>query len=402
MTAKELREKRAGLVYEMQDIMKQAKDNDGGKMTPEQEERWDKLEADEAELAKQIERSVRQEELDAEMAERAAKKEEPKKDPEKDYRDAYLYYLRTGRVKDVLQRGFVTRDSQDGQSVTTDADGGYTVPDIWAGQIETARKDFGGIYTIANVLATPDGRKMYMPTVNDTSNKSAILAEEEINTESKVTFGQKEIDAYVLATPIIPISLQLLQDSNYDIMNYIIGLMAERDARGVNYYATVGSGNSQPQGVVGASTKGEDAGATTIVKDNLYDLKHSVDVAYRQNAHWMLNDSTLKAIKKLSVGDADDRPLWQAGLAFGVPDTIDGDPYVINSDMADIGAENKSVLYGDFSKFMIRVVKGYQTVRFEEKYMNSLQKAIMGWSRMDSELLDAGTHPIKHILHAAS
>jgi len=398
MTIKELREKRAQAIYEMRDIVEVAKkENADGLMTEEQRTRWERLETDEASLKKEIDIQERQERLNKEMAEKKVEEEPAEtKSKEQVYEERFLRYLSKGDIHPEM------RTTQDGQSIGTPADGGYLVPQSWASQIETAQKAFGGMLEVASIITTPGGGQMNWPTCNDTSNKSAILAEESVQTESKVTFGSKQLDAYVLATPIIPISMQLVQDANYDIVNYIINLMAERDARGLNYYATVGSGNGQHNGVVTASTKGEDAAAAALTRDNLLDLLHSVDYAYRQNGVWMFNDSTLKAIKALSIGDADSRPLWQPGIAFGEPDTIEGKRYVINEDMADIGAGLKSVLFGDFSKYLIRRVAGFNIVRFNEKYMNSLQVAVMGWSRSDGELLDAGTNPIKHILHAST
>jgi len=395
---KELREKRAGLITQMREIVTQAKENEGGKLTEEQDTRWGKFDKEQDELLKQIERGERQETLDKEMAGKEAKKIETKKaDPAKEYEERYLEYMRTGKAVELEERATV-----DGQSVGTDADGGYTVPTTWSDQIITATLEFGGIASVANILTTPGGGNMKFPVANDTTNRSVILTEETVADLDKVAFTQKELDAYLLNTKVIPISMQLIQDSNYDITSYIIGLMAIRDARALNYYCTVGTGSSQHNGVVPASYLGEAAAATSITRDDLVNLLHSVDPSYRTNGHFMFNDDTLLAIKKLEIGTNDSRPLWQPGMAFGEPDRIEGKPYVINQDMADIGANAKSVLFGDFKLFTIRMVKGYSIFRFQEKYMNSMQIAVMGWSRSDSELMDAGTHPIKHILHAAS
>ena len=395
---KELREKRAGLIAQMRDIVNQAKTNEDGKLSEEKNIEWKKYDKEQSELLERIERGEKQETLDKEMASKEVEKVETKKvDPEKEHEERFLEYLRTGEPEGLEKRATV-----DGQSVGTDADGGYTVPQTWADQIVNATLEYGGVASISTILNTPGGGQMNFPTSDDTANKSVILTEETVADLDKITFATKQLDAYLLNTKVIPISMQLIQDSNYDITNYIIGLMAIRDARALNYYATVGSGSSQHNGVVTASTLGEAAAVSSITRDDIVNLKHSVDPSYRRNGHFMFNDSTLLAIKKLAIGSSDDRPLWQPGMAFGEPDRIDGDPYVINQDMADIGASAKSVLYGDFKTFVIRMVKGYSIFRFQEKYMTSMQIAVMGWSRSDSELMDAGTNPIKHILHNAT
>ena len=289
---KELREKRAGLIAQMRDIVTQAKENKDKKLTPEQDERWQKFNTEQNELLKQIERGETQEKLDKEMAATEAKEVETKTaDPVKEYEERFMTYLRTADAE-----GLEARATVDGQSVGTDADGGYTVPTTWADQIVSATLEFGGIASVANILTTPGGGNMKFPCDNDTGNKSVILTEETIAALDKVTFTQKDLDAYLLNTKVIPISMQLIQDSNYDIVSHIIQLMAIRDARALNYYATVGTGSSQHQGVVPASTKGEDAAATSITRDDIVNLLHSVDPTYRSRGHFMFNDSTLLAI----------------------------------------------------------------------------------------------------------
>ena len=396
---KELKEKRAGLIYEMKDLVEQGKKNADGKMSAEQEERWGKLDAEQDGILKEVGVLERQETLNREMAAKEAAKIEPKADNKEEREakklEAFRNYIKTGDVKEY-------RATQDGQSVGTDADGGYTVPETWATNIENATLAFGGMLDVSTVITTSSGDQINYPTTNDTTTRSAIVTEETISTTSKKTFATLQLNAYTLRTNIIPISIELLQDSAYNMEMVIANILAENDARGLNYYCTVGTGLGEHNGVVTASTLGQNAAATALTVDNLLDLKHSVDPSYRKGARWMFNDETLKYIKKLSVGSTDDRPLWQPSFIVGEPDTIDGDLYTINQDMADIGATYKSILYGDFKKYLIRRVGGYSLFRFNETYMTSLQIGLMGFSRSDGELLNAGTNPIKHILHAST
>jgi len=116
----------------------------------------------------------------------------------------------------------------------------------------------------------------------------------------------------------------------------------------------------------------------------------------------MFNDATFKAIAKLTFGTSDDRPLWQPSIVGGQPDTIEGKKYFINDAMADIGASAISMLFGDLQKFVIRRVLGTQFYVYREKYMDYLQLGFQAYSRWDSRMLDAGTHPIKVLTHPAS
>nr|BDD44896.1 hypothetical protein 3 [bacterium] len=132
----------------------------------------------------------------------------------------------------------------------------------------------------------------------------------------------------------------------------------------------------------------------------MFDLKHSVDVAYRENSEWMFNDNTLKAISKLK--DADGRPLWQPSLTAGAPDLILGKPFVINTDIADMAANAKSILFGDFSSYFIRDVMDLTIFRLSEKYIESGQIGFIAYSRHDGLLADAGTGPVKHYANSAT
>jgi HK97 family phage major capsid protein len=113
----------------------------------------------------------------------------------------------------------------------------------------------------------------------------------------------------------------------------------------------------------------------------------------------MFNDSTFKAIKKLSVGSSDDRPLWQPSITTNAPDTLEGYQYVINQDMASIGSLAKSILFGDFSNYIIREVADWRLVRLVERYAELDQVAFVMFARYDGQVIDAGTNPIKYMKH---
>ena len=139
---------------------------------------------------------------------------------------------------------------------------------------------------------------------------------------------------------------------------------------------------------------------TSVIYEDLVDLEHSVDPAYRAEAEFMFHDDTLKVLKKLK--DADGRPLWLPGVAVREPDTILGYNYVINQDMPIMAANAKSILFGDFSKYMIRDVMDLMLLRLVERYADFAQVGFIAFSRHDGDLLDAGTNPIKHYANSAT
>lgn len=213
-------------------------------------------------------------------------------------------------------------------------------------------------------------------------------------------FGQKTLTAYTYTSDVIKVDNALIQDSAFDLGALITEAMGIRFGRIQNEHYTTGTGTNQPQGVtVGAGTFNTGVAATAITADNLLDLLHSVNSAYRKGAKYTMNDLTLAAIRKLKDGQG--RYIWQMGdISKGAPDSIWGYQYVTNDDLADIAASAKSVGFGNFSRYIIRNVAQPLIIRLTERYAEFNQTAYVGFMRTDGKLLNAGA--VKFLVHAAS
>lgn len=425
--AKSLREQRAALVEKATAIHRGAQGRD---LTPDEQRAWDAIHSDADDLRAQIDQ------VEAEIV-RHESRAQPSASyspcPAPDARTAARAQaintwlrgghgaltpeerralaptgeaLRSARELDPrvgIGNAIVVRMGEQRAQSTTDAAGGYTIDTEVAPAIDVALSAFGGVRRVATILRTAAGADLPMPTVNDTGNTGALLAENTQDSEQDLTFGAVTLGAYKYTSRIIRVSIELMQDSAFDLAAHIGERLGERLGRIGNTHQTTGTGSGQPNGVVTASTLGTTAASTTaITSAEMLDLKHSVDPAYRTNGSWMFNDTTLKALKQLSVGTGDSRPLWQAGIGVGEPDTIDGDPYTINQDMASPAASAKTALYGNFRKFIIREVMDIVILRLAERYADYGQVGFVAFARMDADLLDAGTNPIKHLAQAAS
>lgn len=293
--------------------------------------------------------------------------------------------------------------------VSSDPGGGYTVPTGFYAQIISAQKAYGGMLTpdVPFLFDTATGNAMPIPTDNDTGNIGALLSENTQVSTQDVPFGAVTLNAYTYTSKLVLVSRQLLQDSAFDIGAWLSLKLGERIGRAVNTHYTTGDGASKPSGVIPGATLGYTAGgstssgSTTICTfDDLVELEHSVDPAYRKNATFMFADATLKVIKKLKDGIG--RPLWRAALAENAPDTIDGYPFVINQDMAPMAPSAKSVAFGDFKHYFARRVVGVQLQRLTERYADFNQVGFLAFQRFDGQLVDPGTHPIKFLQNSAS
>ena len=331
-----------------------------------------------------------------------------------EYKEVFAKAIRYGAASlDVEERGVLMDGRADvpqevrAQSTGTDAAGGYVVPTEFSGEIDKSMVAWGPMWDagICRELNTSNGRQIDWPTIDDTANTGRIKAENaavDDDGTDDATFAEKALNAYVYDTGMVKIPLELLSDSAFAMEPLLADLFGERLGRLANQVLTTGTGSGQPNGIVTASSAGLTAAATTaITSDELIDFFHSVDPAYRQspNCRWQFNDSTLAAIRKLKDGQGN--YLWQMGdVRSGEPDSFLGKAYSINQAMASIGAGNRSVLFGDHSKYIVRKVAGFQVMTLRERFAENFQVGMLGFKRFDGELIN--TAAVKHLIQAAA
>lgn len=430
--AKELRETRSNLREQEKSILDKASEEKRS-LTDEERTSLDKIDVDFRELTGDIERIERAEEREREMAagqgartvedraaDNATEETADKPSTAEAFRAWGLYATEpTEERREILKRAGVKPNEftlrmntsaerreylqKRAQSVGTDSEGGYTVPEGFRATLEDAMLAFGGVrQSRATVLRTATGNDLPLPTANDTDNKGALLAENAEDSEQDLTFGQAMLNAYKYTSNIIRVPVELLQDSAFDFDSMVGSKLSERLARITAEHFTTGTGVNQPEGVVTGATLGKTAAAVdAIVYLELVDLFHSVDPAYRMSAEWMFNDDVLKIARTLKNPDTNDY-IWQESARAGAPDTLLSKPIRLNQEMASPAADAKSVLFGDMSKFNIRDVLDVKLVRLVERYAEFHQVAFVAISRHDSVLVDAGTNPVKVLQQAAA
>ena len=286
-----------------------------------------------------------------------------------------------------------------GMSVGTSSTGGYTIPQGFVDSLEVALLYFGPILQVCDIMRTDTGNPLPWPTVNDTGNSGVLLSEATtVGSSVAPTFAQTLFNAYKFSSQLIQISEELLQDSAFDLATELGTMCGMRLGRVVNTYGTTGTGSSQPQGLVTGATLGKTfASVNAMTFDEIIDLEHAVGIAYRPRMAYMCLDSTVQALRKLKNGQGS--YLWQQFANSGTPDTLNNRPLYHNQDMAAIGTGNKSIVAGDFSKFKVRMVGQIRARRLSERYADTDQEGFISFLRMDSKVLDAGTHPIVYGVH---
>lgn len=298
-------------------------------------------------------------------------------------------------------------DIRAAMSTTTGSEGGYTVATEFSRSLIEAMKQIGGMRSAATTIQTSTGAQMLFPTADATAEEGEIVGQNTQASVGETGFGQASMDVYKYSSKSIALPFELLQDSMFDIEAYINRLLSLRLGRIQAEHQTTGTGTGQPRGAVTGSSLGK-AGATgqvaTVTYDDLVDLEHSVDPIYRASALWMLHDTTLKMLRKIK--DDNGRPIfvpgYEQGNPGGAPDRLLGREISINQYMPEMAAEAKSILFGDFSKYLIRDVMDLTLFRMTDSaYTLKGQVGFVGFQRSGGNLIDVGG-AVKHYANSAT
>ena len=384
----ELREKRAK-AWDAAKTFLDAKRGQDGMLSAEDTAAYDKMEADVVALGKEIERLERQASIDAELAKAtstpiATKPGAGGKNPED----------KTGRASDEYKCSFWNAMRAKAPSaavynalqVGTDSEGGYLVPDEFEHTLIEALEEENVFRTLAKIINTSSGDRK-IPVVA-TKGEASWIDEEGLYQEDDDAFTQVSIGAYKLGT-MIKVSEELLNDSAFDLESYISREFARRIGAREEESFFNGDGTGKPLGILAASggaQVGVTAGSqTAITADEVIDLFYSLKAPYRKKAVWVLNDTTIKAIRKLK--DNNNQYLWQPSLVAGTPDTILGRPVVTSAYMPAIAAGAKTIAFGDFSYYWIADRQGRSFKRLNELFAANGQVGFLGSQRVDGKLV---------------
>lgn len=381
----ELREKRAKL-WEDTKAFLDSRRNENDLLSAEDTATYEKMEADVLSLGKEIDRLERQSALDLELSKptTAAITNKP---------NQYNGSEKVGRASDEYKAAFWkamknknSYEIQNALQVGTDSEGGYLVPDEFERTLIEALQEENIFRQLANVIMTSSGDKK-IPVVAAKGSASWV-DEEGVIPESDDVFGQVSIGAYKLAT-MIKVSEELLNDSVFNLEQYIAKEFAKRIGSKEEEAFFVGDGIGKPTGIFNATGGGgvgvTTASASAITMDELMDLFYSLKSPYRKNAVFITNDATIKNIRKLKDGNG--QYLWQPSLTAGQPDTILNRPIKTSAYVPVIASAAKTIAFGDFSYYWVADRQGRAFQRLNELYAATGQVGFKATQRVDGKLI---------------
>lgn len=384
-TTNELRNQRARIWEQAKAFLDSHRDKNGI-LSAEDTEAYERMEQDIVNLGKEIDRQDR---LDAFERELKA----PTSEPLTSKPDGAKMEMKTGRASDEYKKNFwnALRSKYPLPSVTnalqvgTDSEGGYLVPDEFERTLIEALEEENIFRRIATVIHSNSGDRK-IPVVAS-KGTAGWIDEEGLYPESDDSFGQLSLGAYKLGT-MIKISEELLNDSAFDMEGYITREFARRIGTKEEEAFFKGDGTGKPLGLL-AETGGADIGVTTtgasITADDVIDLYYSLRVPYRKKAKWIMNDSTVSALRKLK--DQNGQYLWQPSLVAGTPNTILGCEVISSPFMPSIAAGEKAIAFGDYSYYWIADRQGRTFKRLNELFATTGQVGFLGAQRVDGKLI---------------
>ena len=381
MTIQELMELRAKTWDEARNFL-DSKRNDSGVLSEEDSKTYDEMEKKIVDLGKEIERMERMEKLNAEMSKPTSK---PVMTQPGDHIDSKPSVASAEYSEafwnSVRNRYYVSNDLQ----VGTDTEGGYLVPDEFEKKLIEALEEENIFRPLATRIQTEHGDRK-IPVITQ-KGEASWLEEEESYKLSDDSFGQLSLSAYKVGTAI-KISEELLNDSVFDLPSYIAREFARRIGAKEEEAFLIGDGKGKPTGIF-AATGGAEIGATAasanITFDDMIELFYSLKSPYRKKAVWVLNEQTIKALRKLK--DSTGNFIWQPAVSAGLPDTILNRPYVTSVYAPTLAAGSKAIAFGDLSYYWIADRQGRSLKRLNELFAMNGQVGFLASERVDGKLI---------------
>lgn len=325
----------------------------------------------------------------------------------KEYRAGFVQWVRSGVAS--AQFSSMAREVRTYTALNTGtgSQGEFTIPVGFQRELEIAMKAYGGMRRNARIVPTSTGNALHWPGADDTANQGRWLAENAGVSQTNPTFSEIVYNAYLASSDQVLISVQLLQDSAFNIEALLAELLGIRLGRLTDVGYTTGSGSGQPTGLVtsiladaspnkatavgsSGNTGGSETGATSIGTDDFASIIALVDPSYRNNAKFLAHWTILDYLKK--VKDKFGRPIFVESVSVGQPDRIYGYPYdwsgAMDAAVAGVPVTGThTVLFGEFTKYIIRDVLGTTMVRYNELYMPNHQVGFQCYLRTDGERL---------------
>lgn len=360
-------EQRNNLLDEMDNLLKGAKEETRA-LTDEESTRFDEIKGEIAGLDKTISALDEARSLD--------KKVPAKKPEERTQEEAET------RAFDCYIRGVVEERAD--VNLTVGANGAV-IPSSIANKIIQKVFDISPIYQLATRYNV--GGTLNIPYYDESAGTIEMAYSDEfVDLESTSgKFGSIELKGF-LAGALSKVSKSLVNNSQFDIVSFVVGKMAESISKWIEKELL----NGTPNKVEGLSTVTQSvtaAASTVLTADELIDVQEEVPDAFQGNAIWIMNKTTRKAIRKLKDGQGNYLLNKDATARWGY--TLLGKDVYTSDNMAGMEAGKTAIFYGDMSGLAVKLSENVSIEILREKYATQHAIGVVGWIEIDSKVENA-------------
>lgn len=280
--------------------------------------------------------------------------------------DEFRSYLRTGEVR-ALSAGI-------------DAEGGYTVPEVFQADLLRKVDDLVFIRQRATKYSLGVGESLGFPSLeNDPADATWVSELATGALDSTMSFGNRELRPHPLAQKL-KVSKKLVRSSAINVQSEVRNRLAYKFGITQEKGFLTGSGAGQPLGLLTASADGISTSrdvstgntTTSITFDGLLEAQYSLKGQYWARADWLFHRDALKQIRKLKDGEG--QYIWQPGGQAGQPNMLLGRPFMMSEYVSNTFTSGLYVgIIGDFSFFWIADALGMSIQVLNELYAEANQ-----------------------------
>jgi HK97 family phage major capsid protein len=268
----------------------------------------------------------------------------------------------------------------------TKGDNGAVIPQTIANKIIKRVYDISPVldrsskYNVKGTLTIPYYDESVTHITVDYQTEFVQMASNSGKFTSTVTLGG------FLAGALVKVSRSLINNSQFNIVDHVIDLMAESIARWIDKELLVGT-TGKVTGLKTLTNSVTSASASAITADEVVKLHDKVKDVYQSNAIWVMSPSTRTALRLLK--DEMGRYLLQDDISspFGV--SLLGKPVYVSDQMPEIATGNTVIYYGDFKGLATKFSENINIQVLRERYADEHADGVIGWFEFDSKVEDA-------------
>lgn len=267
----------------------------------------------------------------------------------------------------------------------TTAANGAVLPTTIANKIIDKVKEISPLFSLATHYNI--GGTLTIPYYDESTNAITVAYAEEFS-ELESSAGQfKSISlSHYLVGALSKISKSLINNSNFPIVDYVVGKIAEKFALWIDKELIKGT-SDKISGLSGITQKVTTAASTVITADELIDAQDMVPDVFQPNCVWIMSKNARSAIRKLKDGEGNYLLNKDATTKWGY--TLFGRPVYISDAVDGIAAGKTPVYYGDFSGLAIKTSEGFSLELLMEKYATQHAIGAVGWMELDAKIENA-------------